>query len=394
MRSTTSSPSLVRWPHVPAPRGRKWSEIKGSIGAGIAESDFGTAPSITSALHRAVSEGFLTYLPDDLAEEAAAACANLYRVRTDWRPDPQMMRLVPDVLTGLAAMLELSPGNGPIVIPTPCYSPFLAVPAQAKRRAVLVPSSGDPATDLDLIDAALSEPDSVLLLCNPHNPLGTVQPREWLARLAAIVERRRARVFVDEIHAPVVYPGNVHVPYASVSDAAASHSMTAISPSKGWNVAGLKSAHVLVTDPEDRRRWDALGRFPVRSGSPLGALAIIAAYSDEGLVWLDRTIEQLDANRSLLTRLLAERLPLVTFRPPDGTYLAWLGFERYRLPEGSLADFILQHAGITVVDGASCGAGAEQHVRFNFAMRPDLLEVAVESLARALEGCEVGEERR
>lgn len=392
MGSMASSPSLVRWPDVPAPRGRKWSEVKGSIGAGIAESDFGTAPNITSALHRAVSEGFLTYLPDELAEEAAAACAHLYRDRTGWQPEPEMMRLVPDVLTGLAAMLELTPGSGPIVIPTPCYSPFLSVPTQAKRPVVFVPSSGSQWTDLERIDTALAAPESVLLLCNPHNPLGTVQSREWLARLADIVEYRRAHVFVDEIHAPVVYPGNTHVPYASVSDAAAAHSMTAISPSKGWNVAGLKSAHMVITNPDDRKRWDALGRFPARSGSPLGALAIVAAYSADGLEWLDRTIAQLDRNRMLLTQLLAERLPLVTFRPPAGTYLAWLGFERYRLPERSAADFVLQRAGIAVVDGASCGAGAEQHVRFNFAMRPDLFEVAVDSLARALEHCDTREE--
>src|SRR5699024_7373236 len=112
------------------------------------------------------------------------------------------------------------------------------------RKVRYVPVSGRQEADLDAIDAALSEPHSVLLLCNPHNPLGTVQNHEWLLRLSHIVERRGARVFVDEIHAPLVYPGVRHVPYASVSPTAAAHSFTAISPSKGWNVAGLKAAQV------------------------------------------------------------------------------------------------------------------------------------------------------
>lgn len=393
MQSTTDLHSLVQWPDVPAPRSRKWSEVRGAIGAGIAESDFGTAPAITQVLHEAVSEGLLAYLPDELAERAALACADFYDSRFAWRPDPDSIRLVPDVLTGLAAMLELCPGDGPIVIPTPCYSPFLSVPGQAKRRVVHVPTTGCQDTDLQQLDEALAEPGSVLLLCNPHNPTGTVLSESWLRQLSEIVDRRGARVFVDEIHAPVVYQGRSHVPYASVSESAAAHSMTAISPSKGWNVAGLKSAQVIITNPDDRRRWDDLGRYPTRSGSPLGALAITAAYSAEGLQWLDELITQLDANRTYLSHKLADLLPNVSFSPPDGTYLAWLGFSEYQLPQPP-AEFFLQHAGVSMVPGASCGLGSEQNVRFNFALRPDMLERAVTSMATAVENYDLQGRKR
>lgn len=363
------------------PHGRKWTEEAGAIGAGIAESDFGTADFIKQQLLRAVREGLLTYLPDELSEASRAACRDLYRNRFAWEPQLEWIRETPDVLSGMHVALELFPEDTPVVVPTPSYSPFLEVPASTSRRIVQVPMIHG--FDLQQISDALGTPGSVLVLCNPHNPTGEVLNRSQLTALTSVVEEKNCWLFVDEIHAPLVYKGKNHIPFASVSEIARERSITAISPSKGWNIPGLKAAHMIIPNNSLRQKWDMINRFPVRSGSPLGAIGVTAAYSAEGLRWLDALLEKLDSNRRLLTDYIREFLPRVDFREPEATYLAWIGFEAYTL-EQAPAQHLLQRAGVATVHGGSCGLGFEQYIRFNFATSPDILTRAMHEITASL----------
>lgn len=366
-----------------APHGRKWSEQRGAIGAGIAESDFGTAPAVRDALLGAVGEGLLTYLPDELSERAALACADLYRTRFGWPVDVDWVRGTPDVLSALLGALSVFPQNTPVIVPTPCYAPFLTVPAILGREVLQVPM-GATGMDLDRLEETMAAaPGAVLILCNPHNPLGSVLDRETLVQVASIVDRHGGSVFADEIHAPLVFAGREHVPYSSVSPEAAAHAITAISPSKGWNTPGLKAAHAILPSAEYRARWDARGRYPVRGGSPLGAIGIVAAYGDSGQAWLADLLARLDENRRLLGGLLAERLPRVSYREPEATYLAWLGFGEHELPTNP-ATFFLERCGVATVSGADCGRSGEQFLRFNFATEADVIERAIDRMATAL----------
>lgn len=369
---------------------RKWEVAPQNVGAWIAESDFGTAPVVSRALHEAVDAGFLTYLPDHAAKTAEAACARFLGERYGWHVDAERVHLVPDVVEGLRITLRTysRPGSA-VVVPTPCYAPFLAVPPALGREVVQVASElidGRWRIDLDGLDAAFAAGAGLLLLCNPHNPLGQVMTEEEMRAVSAVVERHGARVFSDEIHAPIVYAGAVHRPYAALDATTARHTITATATSKGWNIPGLKSAQLILTNDEDQRLWHDLDVVPSQGGSILGAVAATAAYG-EGVAWLDETIARFDHNRLLLAELLAEHAPGVGYRIPEATYLAWLDFRGHELPDGmSPAAFLAERAGVVASDGADGGHGGAGFVRFNFAMPPELLERCIRSIGAALRG--------
>ena len=161
----------------------------------------------------------------------------------------------------------------------------------------------------------------LLVLCNPYNPLGRVMEAAELDAIATVVDRHGGRVFADEIHAPLVFTGRRHVPYASRSDTTAAHTITATSASKAWNLAGLNCAQLIVSNDADRARLEELVPLLPHVASTLGAIASTAAY-DVGGPWLADIRAYLDGNRALLAELLAAHLPAVGYTPQEGTYLA------------------------------------------------------------------------
>ncbi|MDQ0573821.1 cystathionine beta-lyase [Agromyces albus] len=297
------------------------------------------------------------------------------------------MHLVPDVLAGLRITIKhFTPPGAAVIVPTPAYMPFLDVPARAGREIIQVPShvvDGRWAMDLDGIDRAFAAGAGLLVLCNPHNPLGQVMTSVEQSALSQVVERHGGRVFSDEIHAPIIYPGATHLPYAALSDATARHTITAIATSKGWNIPGLKTAQLILTNDEDQATWHDRDLVPSQTGSILGAVAAAAAYLD-GVDWLDSAVARFDANRHLLAGLLSRHTPEIGMRMPDATYLAWLDFTSAGLKVAP-ASFLLDAAGIAASDGAACGTGGDGFVRFNFALEAGMLEHAVVRMAHALQ---------
>lgn len=371
----------------------KWTRFPGTIGAFIAEMDFGLAPGIAAALHRAVEAGSLGYLSAPLTDRLGEACAGWQERRYGWRVDPARIRPVPDVLEALQLFLtRFLPAGSTVVVPTPAYMPFLSMPPALGVDVAEVPLRRTPAGwafDLDALEAAFaSRADGTvgLILCNPHNPLGKVLDVEEMRSIAEIVERHHARVFSDEIHAPLVHPGAHHVPYATVCPAAAAHSMTATSASKAFNLPGTKCAQVVLTsDREDMglARWREVAHFSEHQTATIGAIANIAAYRT-GEAWLDDALTYLGGNLETLGRALAERLPDVGYLPPQGTYIGWLDCRG--LGPADPAGFFRDRARVALTDGADCGRAGRGFVRFNAAMPRPLVVEAVDRMARALDG--------
>jgi cystathionine beta-lyase len=370
----------------------KWTRGgPGVIGAFVAEMDFGAAPAITEALREVIERAEFGYLSDDAVAELAQACADWQRDRYGWAVDPARIRPLPDVVRGLeAAITVFSRPGSPVIVPTPAYMPFLTVPPLLGREIIQVPMAtrgGRPVLDLDGIDAAYQRGGHLLILCNPCNPAGRVYAKDELAAVAEVVRRNQGRVFADEIHAPLIYPGSTHIPYATVCEQAANHSVTATSASKGWNLPGLKCAQLIVTNEADTATWASRGYPFERGASAPGARASTAAYRGGGH-WLADVVGYLDGSRRLLADLLAERLPAVGYQPPEGTYLAWLDCRDLlgdRGIEASPAEFFLAKARVLLTDGAACGEAGRGHVRLNFATpRPVLTEI-VRRMARAVD---------
>lgn len=354
----------------------------------VAESDFGVAPAIQTAIEDAVARRGYGYLETAAADEAKAACADWYRSRYGFDIAPANIRLVGDVLTGLEATVRhFVPSGAPIVIPTPAYMPFIPLAEALGHPVIQIPlvvTPGDvPEWTMDIaaIAAALT-PGALFILCNPHNPTGRVYRRDELAELSTVIEAAGARVFSDEIHAPLVLTTAVHTPYASVSDEAARHTITATSASKAWNMPGLKCAQLIFTNPADAAAFDATGGWESFTTGTLGVVANTAAYR-HGQEWLTEFAALVDANMAALEQHVAQLLPKASFIRPEGTYLAWIDVSAYQLPDPVDA-FLRTEANVAVTDGRHCGAAGAGFIRMCMATTPAIAAEAIKRIAAAI----------
>jgi cysteine-S-conjugate beta-lyase len=351
--------------------------------------DFGAAPAVEAALRGVMERREYGYLSDHAAAELREACAGFQLAAHGWVVDPARVWPMADVLKGLeAAIAAFSRPGSPVILPTPAYMPFVGLPGLVGREVIQVPMVTGPdgrlALDLAGIDAAFRAGGHLLVLVNPCNPVGRVYGTEELTAVATVVERHGGRVFADEIHAPLVYPGGRHVPYASLSPVAAGHSVTAVSASKAWNLPGLKCAQLIMTGDADAAAWERSWPLYEHDASTLGAWASVAAYRDGG-DWLSDVLGYLNGNRLALTDLLAEHLPGVGYTPPEGTYLAWLDCRGLDL-KPTAADFFLERARVLATDGAACGDAGQGYLRLNFATPRPILAEMVRRMGAALVG--------
>jgi cystathionine beta-lyase len=365
--------------------GRKWSTFTGSIGAFIAEMDFGVAPAIRQALQTIDERDLYGYAPYALTGELKSATAGFLADRYNWKVPVDHIEPASDVIAAFIGVLDhLTPADTPIVLPTPAYMPFFDVARVTSRPLIEVPmlrSETGWSFDLDAIAAALV-PGATLVLCNPHNPIGKVCTESELLALAEVVETAGARVFSDEIHAPIVFDPARHIPYATLTEATAAHTTTALAASKAFNIPGLKCAQLVLTSAADREIWKQKGQFVTGAASNPGILATTAAYT-RSLDWLDDVNGYLKGNRDHFTDLVAAHLPAAAYIQPEGTYLAWLDLRGYGV-ESDLANQINSRANVAVTEGRLCGEVGAGHIRFNFALPRPLLTEAVERIGRVL----------
>ncbi|GAA2938073.1 aminotransferase class I/II-fold pyridoxal phosphate-dependent enzyme [Microbacterium luteolum] len=372
--------------HLDRPHSRKWSLHPGRIGAWVAEMDFGIAPEIAAAMHRAIDEENLGYLSPPVAAELGEATSDWMREEYGWTVDPERVHPVSDVMAVLGvAVQEYAPAGSAVIVPTPAYMPFLTYLPAIGHPVIEVPGvevDGRWQHDLQRIDEAFAAGARTLVLCNPHNPTGTIADRAELEAIAEIVERHGGRVFADEIHAPLRYDGRPFVPYASVSEAAAAHTVTGTSASKAWNIPGLKTAQLITSNDADQERYRRFG-FAVQHGAAtLGVVASTAAYR-HGRPWLTDVIEYLDGSRRVLGDLVATHLPGAVYRVPEATYIGWIDARALEL-EGPPAEFFREQAGVVLTEGRLLGRGYEEFVRVVFATPRPVLGEAFESMGEAL----------
>lgn len=344
----------------------------------VAETDFPLAPPITRALTRAVEIGDTGYTPPEPG--IAAAYAGFAKRRFGSEIDPARVRTTCDVMMGVVEILRLviEPGDR-VIVTTPVYPPFFDCIPEAGgvvERVPLIDSGAGWQLDLLAIEAALAGGARAVLLCNPHNPTGTVHSRESLAALADLAAGFGASVISDEIHAPLIHPGVTFTPFLDASPTAARIGYAVTSASKAFNLAGLKCA-LMVTASEETAA--IVRTLPVevewRTGL-FGALAAVAAFSEESDAWLDSLLVALDDNRRLLAELLAEHLPAAKYRIPGAGFLAWVDLTDLGWGDNPAVK-VLRDAKVALHLGPQFGAEGSGHVRINFGCSPDVLRDAV-----------------
>ena len=356
------------------------------IPAWVAEMDFPMAEPVATALHAAIDRSDTGYRS---GLGLAAALSDYAAATWQWDVPAERMILIPDVLSGLAqSLLALTgPGDG-VVINTPVYPPFFStITSVTGRRVVDVPMarSHDGTYDWDLpaLSQAFARPDvSAFVLCNPHNPTGSVADRATLEAIAIAAAEHGVAVVSDEIHAPLMLPGAGHVPFLPIAGDEAD-AVALVSASKAWNLPGLKCAQLVGTARTAARINEVMPLEVTYGTGHLGVIAAVAAYR-EGRDWLADVVSVIDGNRRLLGELLAERLPLAGYVPPQASYLAWIDFRGYGLGADPSAAF-LERGRVALSPGPTFGEAGRGHARLNLATSPAILREIVDRLATVVQ---------
>ena len=366
-------------------RSAKWTTYGPEVlPAWVAEMDFALALPIREALQHAIARDDTGYAqPGRLFTAFAGFAASRFR----WEVDPAGVRLVADIMSGVAELLRAltAPGDAVVVNP-PVYPPFFVVTRSTGRRVVEAPLAPDDdgwRLDLEGLERAFAGGARAYLLCHPHNPTGTSFDRAQLEAVAELAAEHGVAVIADEVHAPLTLAGAVHVPYLSLGGPAAEYGVALGSASKAWNIAGLKCA--LIVTASGRMRATLAEQLPehlaVHAGH-LGVLASIAAF-EHGGEWLDALLRHLDANRRTLGELLADRLPAGRYLPPQAGYLAWLDCRALGLGDDPAAAF-LERGQVALSQGPLFGEQGRGFARLNFGTSSTLLDQAVRRMAAAV----------
>jgi cystathionine beta-lyase len=350
----------------------------------VAEMDFELAEPVKAALREAVERSDTGYAMP--GPRLGAALAGFAERRWGWRPDPARARAVTDVGVGAVELLRTITGPGDtVLISPPVYPPFFGWVGAAGARLREVPLRRDAEhgwrLDLPALDAAFAQGAAAYVLCNPHNPVGRVHTPDELAQLVASARRHGVTIVSDEIHAPLTLPGATFTPLLTVPGAA-EVSLSLVSASKAWNLAGLKCALIVSGSPAGDRLLDRLPEDLHWHAGHFGVIASIAAF-EHGETWLDGVLGALDARRSRLDVLLRERLPRVRWHPPEATYLAWLDCRALGDGDGP-HELFLAKARVALEPGTHFGASGNGHVRLNFATSAQILDQAVTAMAGAV----------
>jgi cystathionine beta-lyase len=352
----------------------------------VADMDFRTPDFIMKAIRKRAEHEVLGYTRR--TGEFLRAITDWYKRRQKWSIEPDWIVYTPGVVPALhfAVRAFTSPGDK-IIIQPPVYHPFFSVIEGNQREILMNPlklRNGKYYMDLDNLVDQLDDRVKLILLCHPHNPVGREWSVEELTELADICLKRNILIVADEIHSDLVLPGHTHVPLASISPAFSEITISCIAPSKTFNLAGLSTSVVVISDGVKRKIFSReIETAHLWVGNIFGNIALETAYTS-GDNWLDQLMKYLMNNFEILDHYLKQYIPEIKLIWPDATYLAWLDMQGLNLKGTALKDFMIHKAGLGCNDGPSFGPGGQGFQRMNIACPKPVLQKALEQLRHAV----------
>lgn len=336
----------------------------------VADMDFRTAPAIIDALQKRVAHGIFGYtrVPDAYYD----AVTSWFSRRHGWDIDREWIIYTSGVVPAVSAVIKaLTVPGDKVIVQTPVYNCFFSSIRNNGCEIVSNPLRRTADTyemDFDALERCAADPRAkVMLLCNPHNPAGRVWTPDELTRLGNICLRNGVTVVADEIHCELVYQGFKYTPFASLSDAFLHRSVTCVSPSKAFNIAGLQIANIVAFDNDLRSRIDkAININEVCDVNPFGVAATIAAYN-EGEEWLNQLVDYLHGNYEVMAEFCRRELPEFPITRLEGTYLVWMDCSSLGMPSDALEHALLDDARLWLNAGTIYGVEGEGYMRWNIA---------------------------
>lgn len=366
----------------------KWDVDENVLPMWVADMDFKTAPEIIEAIQEKVAKGILGYtvVPDAWYN----AISNWWEKRHDFRIDKEWLifctGVVPAISTAVRKMTSVGEN---VLVQTPVYNIFFNSIVNNGRNIVenkLLYDRKEYSMDFEDLESKLSNPQTtMMILCNPHNPIGKVWDKDTLKKIGELCFKYHVLVLSDEIHCDLTDTKHEYIPFASVSETCAKNSITCIAPTKAFNIAGLQTAAVVVTDEVLRHKMNrALNTDEVAEPNAIAMEATVAAFT-KGEEWLNELRAYLEENRKAAGKFLESELPELYLVPAHATYLLWVDCSRITKDTTCLCQFLRSEAGLYVSTGESYGETGKGFIRINIACPRERLEDGLVRLKKGIE---------
>ena len=370
----------------------KWDVGEGELPMWVADMDFAAAPAIREALGRRLDHGVFGYsvLPDAWYD----AYIGWWKSRHGFTLEKDWLIFTTGVVPAVSsAVRKLTTPAEKVLLLTPTYNIFYNSILNNGRVPVEVPlvlsrAGGEPRyeIDYDVLEEGLADKQvSMMIFCNPHNPVGRLWNAEEIAMVGALCEKHGVTVLSDEIHCDITEPDEGYIPFASVNEVCRRISVTCLAPTKAFNLAGLQTAAVFVPEPFLRHKmWRALNTDEVAEPNAFAADAAVAAFT-EGAEWLDAMRSYVSENRKVVARFIEDEIPSLEYIPSKATYLLWISVSRLTDSAEAFTEYLRRTTGLYLLPGSEYGLGGEGFVRMNIACPRAMLEDGLKRLKAGVE---------
>lgn len=358
-----------------------------AIPMSVADMDLKAPPAVVEQLKKRVAHGIYGY--ESKPESYFHALESWYQSRHGWIINQQHIEPCPSILNAISILINQQSHEGDgIILQPPVFFEFKMVIRSGNRKLIKNPlklEDGQYKIDFDDLESKASDPNTkILILCNPHNPVGRVWTKSELARVAEICTRNNVFVIADEIHGDFAFSPNQYVPFLTVSETAAQNGAACISPAKTFNISGMVDAMAIIPNETVRNQFHEFAhRYQINKVNVFATAAIEAAYQN-GSEWLDALLNYIQGNVDTIQEYLQNNDINVSLIEPEGTFLAWLDFRGLALDAKALETFLAQEANIAVAPGYWFGREGAGFARMTIGCPRKTIERALDNLAAAV----------
>ena len=365
----------------------KWDVKENELPMWVADMDFKTAPEIIEALEERVSHGVFGYgiIPDEWYD----SYINWWKARHNFTLEKEWLIFCTGAVPAISSIVrKLTTPNENVVIETPVYNIFFNSIINNGARVLenrLIYRDHKYEIDFEDLEEKLSNPQtSLMILCNPHNPIGKIWEEEELKRIGDLAAKYHVTVISDEVHCDITEPSFSYTPFASVSENCRMNSITCIAPSKCFNLAGMQTAAVSVPDHYLRHKvWRGLNTDEVAEPNAFAVPVTVAAFT-KGEDWLNEFNEYIAGNRKLVSEFISENIKDAVLIEGHATYLLWIDMTAYQKENEDLAEYIRAKTGLYLASGEEYGESGKNFIRMNVACPRATLKKGLELLKEAL----------
>ncbi len=363
----------------------KWDVKEQELPMWVADMDFQTAPEIQGAIRERAAHGVFGY--SIVPEEWYQAYMGWWERRHHFSMEKEWLVFCTGVVPAISSMVrKLTTAGENVLVQTPVYNIFFNSIVNNGRNIVESPLRYDGNTyqmDFEDLERKLSDPQTTLMiLCNPHNPVGRIWSREELEQVGKLCRKYHVTVISDEIHCDLTSPGQEYIPFASVSENCKNISITCMAPTKAFNLAGLQTAAVAVPNPNLRHKvWRGLNTDEVAEPNSFAVEAAVAAFT-KGEAWLDDLREYIQKNKNFAEDFLKKEVPKMKQVPSQATYLLWLDCREMLGCAAEFTQYLREHTGLYLSEGQQYGESGCSFIRMNIACPRSRLEDGMKRLAK------------